>query len=122
MGEVHFDSEAFYAALDGVRRSRDLTWRQVARETGVNASTLTRMARGSHPDLDTVASLAAWAALDPASFFPAKSDSDALSAIAAYIHRDPALTKEAAAALEQVMRVTYSQLANDNSDSQRYRK
>ena len=35
-----FDSEAFYAALDAHRLAKQLTWKQVAEETGIAASTL----------------------------------------------------------------------------------
>jgi transcriptional regulator with XRE-family HTH domain len=119
MGSQQFDFDAFYAALDDIRRSRSMTWRQVARETGVSASCLTRMAKGSRPDIDTVAALAAWAALDPATFFPRSGEENSLSMVAAYIHRDPSLTPEAASALERVVRVTYSQLATRTGDSQR---
>lgn len=114
MSSQRFDFDGFHAALDGIRRSRGMTWRQVAREANVSASSLTRMARGSRPDIDTVASLAAWASLDPATFFPRSAEESALSMVAAYIHRDPALTPAAASALEQVVRATYSQLATQN--------
>jgi transcriptional regulator with XRE-family HTH domain len=87
-----------------------MTWRQVAREAKVSASSLTRMAKGSRPDIDTVASLAAWASLDAATFFPRSTEESPLSMVAAYIHRDPSLTPAAAAALEQVVRATHSQL------------
>ncbi len=52
-----FDSDAFYAALDGVRRARDLNWKEVAAQSGVSASTLTRMAQGKRPDVDGLAAL-----------------------------------------------------------------
>ena len=119
MRSQRFDFDAFYAALDDIRRSRGTTWRQVAREAEVSPSSLTRMAKGSRPDIDTVASLAAWAELDPATFFPQAAEKSPLSMVAAYIHRDPALTPEAASALERIVRVTYSQLATGTSDLQR---
>lgn len=111
--------EAFHAALDSVRRSRGMSWRQVAQEAEVSASSITRMTRGSRPDIDTVASLASWASLDPASFFPRDSEVNSLSMVAAYIYRDPSLTREAASALEQIVRVTHSQLAGEDKDYQR---
>ena len=36
-----FDGDALYGALDAERRARNLTWKQVAAESGVSASTLT---------------------------------------------------------------------------------
>jgi transcriptional regulator with XRE-family HTH domain len=117
-----FDVEAFHAALDGVRRSRSMTWRQVAREANVSASSLTRMTKGSRPDIDTVASLASWASVDPATFFPQDTQVSPLSMVAAYIHRDPSLTPEAASALEQLVRATHSQLAGGGDDRRRRHK
>lgn len=119
MASQHFDVEGFYATLDGVRRSRGLTWRQVARATDVSPSSLTRMAKGSRPDVDTIASLASWASLDAATFFPGNNTESPLSMVTAYIHRDPDLTPEAASALEQLVRTTYSQLARGTNNSRR---
>jgi transcriptional regulator with XRE-family HTH domain len=99
-----------------------MTWRQVAREANVSASSLTRMAKGSRPDIDTVASLASWARLDAATFFPRRAEESPLSMVAAYIHRDPSLTPAAASALEQVVRATYSQLASGDNNRQRRQK
>ena len=59
-----FDAGAFYEALDGARMARTMTWKQVAGETGVSASTLTRMAQGKRPDVDGLAALVAWSGLD----------------------------------------------------------
>lgn len=119
IGSDFFNFEAFYAALDAVRRSRRLTWRQVARGTGISASTLTRMAQGSRPDIDTVVSLATWAALDPISFFPRPIEENPISMATSFIYRDPHLTPEAAAALEHVLRATYAQLAGPTATNDR---
>jgi transcriptional regulator with XRE-family HTH domain len=114
----HFDVDGFYAALNGVRRSRGLTWRQVAHAADISASSLTRMAKGSRPDVDTIASLASWASLNPATFFPQNRAENPLSMVTAYIHRDPDLSPEAASALEQLVRTTYSQLARRDNGRQ----
>ena len=58
-----FDAEAFYAALDAERRSRRQTWKRVAEEAQVSASTLTRMAQGRRPDVDSPAALVVWSGL-----------------------------------------------------------
>jgi transcriptional regulator with XRE-family HTH domain len=119
MASQHFDVAGFLAALNGVRRSRNLTWRQVALAADVSPSSLTRMAKGSRPDIDTIASLASWASLSPAAFFPRNDAESPLSMVTAYIHRDPDLTPEAASALEQLVRTTYSQLARTDDEHRR---
>ena len=63
-----FDADAFYAALDAERRSRRYTWKQVAEEAQVSASTLTRMAQGRRPDVDSLAALVTWAGLSADNF------------------------------------------------------
>jgi transcriptional regulator with XRE-family HTH domain len=58
-----FDTPAFYEAVDSVRRTRRLPWSQVARESGLTPSTLTRMAQGKRPDIDGLAALCVWSSL-----------------------------------------------------------
>jgi transcriptional regulator with XRE-family HTH domain len=57
---AQLDTEALYQALDLTRRDRGLSWRQVAAEAGIGASTLSRMRRGKRPDVDAFASLVTW--------------------------------------------------------------
>ena len=54
----------FFAALDAERQARRCTWKQVAEECGISASTLSRMSQGKHPDVNGLAALAAWSGLD----------------------------------------------------------
>lgn len=105
-----FDFRRFHEALDAVREQRVLTWRQVARETGLSPSSLTRFSHGSRPDVETVATLCAWAGLNLGEFAGRPQASDHLTMATAYLKSDPALTEDAAAALEQLLRVTYSRL------------
>ncbi len=68
MSDEHFDSDAFYAALNAARLSQQKTWKDVAEETGVNASTLTRMGQGAKPDVNGLAALLSWSSLKAKSF------------------------------------------------------
>src|SRR5262249_27317147 len=63
MPEELFDSDAFYAALNATRLSRQKTWKDVAEESGVTASTLTRIGQGAKPDVNGLAALLAWSNL-----------------------------------------------------------
>jgi transcriptional regulator with XRE-family HTH domain len=60
MPRTRIDVPALYAALDGLRRSRDLSWRQLAAEIQVSASTMTRLANGYSPHVDAFAAMARW--------------------------------------------------------------
>jgi transcriptional regulator with XRE-family HTH domain len=110
-----FDSDAFYSALDGARRERDLHWKDVAAEASVSASTLTRMAQGRRPDVDSLAALCHWANLDANDFMRRaddKNDENApfLAMASTYLRSDPNLTPESAKALDSMIKATYEQL------------
>ena len=113
--ERSFDSDGFFAALDAARVSRGLHWKTIASETGVSASTLTRMSQGRRPDVDSFAALASWAGLDPDDFFLAISADDQprpqpLAEISVLLRRDPNLSSAAATALDELVKVTYERL------------
>ena len=114
-----FDAEAFYAALDSQRQAKRLTWKKVAAQAGVSASTLTRMGQGRRPDVDTMAALLAWSGLKADSFVmrtlrpDEEGDSEPLAEITAYLRADPHLSTDAASALEAVLKAAYEQLRND---------
>ena len=115
MARGHFDADAFYAALDSQRQSRRLNWKQVAGEAGISASTLTRMAQGKRPDVDSLAALAAWSGLSADQFViaDARIPADPLAQITAYLRADPHLKPEAAVALEAVLKAAYEKLRQD---------
>ncbi len=108
-----FDAGAFYEALDAARQAKNLTWKQVAGESGVSASTLTRMAQGKRPDVDGLAALAAWSGLDADDYVrsvEAKSEPEPLAKISTYLRSDKNLSPEAARALDELVKATYKRL------------
>ena len=108
-----FDAGGFYAALDAERLSRQYTWRMVAGEAGVSASTLTRMAQGRRPDVDSLAALVAWSGVSADDFVQAGTDRTSpgtLAMISTYLRSDPHLTPEAADALDEIVKVTYGRM------------
>src|SRR2546426_2712210 len=101
-----FDTLAFSKALDAQRAARKLTWKQVASESGVSASTLTRMAQGRRPDVDGLAALAAWSGLDADDYVRSqrqRGEADALAKISTYLRSDRNLSAEAAIALDELI-------------------
>ena len=110
-----FDSGAFYAALDGERQARQYTWKRVAQESGVTASTLTRISQGKRPDVDGLAALAAWSGLDVDRFIKGKSvkeEPEPLAVISSCLHSDPRLNVEAAVALDQMVKAAYRSMTS----------
>ena len=113
----HFDATGFYAALDSQRQSRRLNWKQVAREAGISASTLTRIAQGKRPDVDSSEQLLAWSGVESRSICHegTRVRNAPRSAGASYrvFMRRPASKPEAAAALEAVLKAAYEKLRQD---------
>jgi transcriptional regulator with XRE-family HTH domain len=115
----HFDNEGFYAALDAVRQRRKKTWKKVAEESGVSASTLTRVAQGRRPDVDSLAALSEWSGLDVDQFMIGASEAPRsagrpLEEMTALFRADPNLSPEAATAIETTLKVLYEQLRGDS--------
>ena len=117
MNRGEFDSEGFYEALDSQRQAREITWKTVAKESRVSASTLTRLAQGKRPDVDSMAALLSWSGLDADSFIrrPTKvhGKAEPLAKVTAIFRADRNLSKEAALALEAVIKAAYEKLRQD---------
>jgi transcriptional regulator with XRE-family HTH domain len=106
-----FNAPGFYSAMDESRASRGASWRQVAKEAGISQSTLTRLAQGKRPDVDSLAALARWANVSVDQFIDHENGIpgiEPLAAISTYLRADRSLSPEAAEALEKVIRATYS--------------
>lgn len=108
-----FDGEAFFAALDAQRTARGVTWKKVAEESGVAASTLTRMSQGRRPDVDGLSALCAWSGLKADDFFRVEGGerptSEPLAQITAHLRADPNLSPEGVKALEAIIKTAYQQ-------------
>ena len=114
-----FDVAALHAALDSERRSRRLTWKNVAAQSGVSASTLTRLSQGRQPDVNSLAALTAWLGMSADHFMRAETvdqfgAAGPLAQISSIIHRDPRLNREGTVALEELIRATYARLRTDS--------
>ena len=59
---------ALTAAVTSVARHRKISMRDVAAETGLSPSSLTRMAQGQKPDADGLVTLLAWLNADASVF------------------------------------------------------
>ncbi|MDY0279054.1 MAG: helix-turn-helix domain-containing protein [Salinivirgaceae bacterium] len=105
----NFDTGAFCSALDSQRRAKKLTWKQVAEESGVSASTLTRMTQGKRPDVDGLAALLAWSGLNADDFIRREQSvtPEPLAQITALLRADRNLSTESAGALEDIIRAAY---------------
>jgi transcriptional regulator with XRE-family HTH domain len=62
------DVTALAAAITSVARHRKISMRDVAKETGLSPSSLTRLTQGQKPDADGLVTLLAWLNADAAAF------------------------------------------------------
>src|SRR5947208_14881104 len=112
---------------DAMRRRREqqgMSLRDVAEETGVSASTLSRIENGTgKPDADNIARLASWldmpiervlhhgprgAEPKPVVYYPHESTPEIVEA---HLRADKHLTPETAKALSELFRVAYTQFS-----------
>lgn len=112
MADDRFDSDAFYSALNAARLSRQKTWKEVAEEAGVNASTLSRIGQGAKPDVNGLAALLTWANLKAESFIRGTKQKPAepIAEITALLRADPRLSKQNAKLIEDIVVSTYKKL------------
>lgn len=108
-----FDSEAFYAALNAARLSKQMTWKEVAEEAGVAASTLSRIGHGAKPDVNGLAALLAWSNLKAEDFIRGgakEEEAEPLAKITALLRADPHLSAQNAQLIENIVVSTYNKL------------
>lgn len=108
-----FRIEAFCAALDAQRLSKLMTWKQVAEESGVSASTLTRMTKeGKRPDVDGLTALLRWSGLKAEQFYDVerRNQPETLAQMTALLRADPKLDERSKQTLETVLKATYEKM------------
>ena len=109
MAESRLDVAALYVTLDSERQQRELSWRQVAHEAGVGPSTLSRMAQGNRPDVDSFVALIQWLGLPAEKFMrggDARVDQEATvpaQAVASLLRADKNLDPDSAAAIDDIL-------------------
>lgn len=110
MSNAQFNVQMFFAALDELRTTRKLSWKEVANEAGVSASTLTRIGQGKRPDVDGLAALAQWGSLDVNKFTGTaarKSSTSTMTEISALLRADSKLKGRDAEMLEAMIKSAY---------------
>ena len=114
MSNLHFDAEGFYQALDSERRSRNKTWKEVAKESKVSASTLTRMGQGKRPDIDSLAALAKWSGIAVENYYVGKiqksTSPDFLTELPSLLRADKNLDSPGKELIEAILRSAYEKV------------
>lgn len=115
--KIGFDVEGFYRALDATRQSRSLTWRSVAKEAGISPSTLTRIAQGKRPDVDSLAKLTVWSGLPTEEFVRSdkpRPEAESIAMISTLLRSDKHLSEASSAALDELVKLAYQRLRRDD--------
>jgi len=76
MPQTQINVPALYAALDAVRESKGISWRQLAREVQVSPSTFSRLANRQKPDVDAFLALVRWLKVPAERFMTDGDDQD----------------------------------------------
>lgn len=107
-----FNVQAFFRTIDSVRRRKLLSWKDLAQEVGISASTLTRISQGGRPDVDSLAAICAWAGVNPEHFVRRSGEAavNTLAAVSAHFRKDTNLSEESARAIEEVVATLYERL------------
>ncbi|WP_192385109.1 helix-turn-helix domain-containing protein [Mesorhizobium silamurunense] len=118
MPKSEFRADEFHAALGRVRAAKRLNWKQVAEQSGVSASTLTRIAQGKRPDVDSLAALVSWSGLS-ADAFVARAEqphkkAQPLSDIANVLYADASLSEDGRATMMDLITAAYLRLSKNS--------
>lgn len=91
-----FDPIRFHRLLDDVRIERGISWSEIARLTGVSASTLTRIGQGRMPDADNLSALVAWAGLNANAVLGVarRKEDDPITTVRIALEGDPLLAPD----------------------------
>lgn len=90
--------------------------RAAAADAGVSFSTMSRVEGGAQPDLASFTRLCAWLGMPPSRFFSPVTarPEEPLEQAIAHLNADPRLTTDAAAAISNVLKEMYANLAKTN--------
>ena len=123
MAESRLDVAALYVTLDSERRQRELSWREVAHQAGVGPSTLSRMAQGHRPDVDSFVALVQWLGMPAEQFMrggPAGAGQSQATApaqaVASLLRADKNLDPDSAAAIDDILQAAMRLAAKRSRD------
>lgn len=111
MAESRLDVRSLYLTLESEREQRRLSWRQVAHEAGVGPSTLSRMAQGNRPDVDSFVALVQWLGVPAEQFMRGGRSTDAeanpstpAQAVASLLRANKNLDPDSVAAIDDILK------------------
>lgn len=103
------DVKALHAALDAARTEKKLSWRQLAKEIGVSASTISRMANGDKPDVTAFAAMTTWLHMRAEAFYisasaePEEQEPELVASLVPHLRARRDLSEDDVAYLKEVI-------------------
>lgn len=107
--ELEVDVRSLHTALDRSREARGMSWRQLAKDLGVSASTISRMANGLKPDVTAFAAMTTWLNMKAEDFYVTSADRsradepDLVAQLVPLLRARKDLTKDDVQYLEEVI-------------------
>lgn len=118
------DVRALHAALDAARTERGLSWRTLAKELDVSASTISRMANGLKPDVTAFAAMTSWLHMPAEAFYrgPAEAtdeEPELVAALAPLLRARRDLDKNDVEYLEELIAAAAKRFRAERADRER---
>jgi transcriptional regulator with XRE-family HTH domain len=104
--------EALVAALDSERKTKGLSWRQLAKAARVSPSTLTRMQQGKSPDVNTFSALTGWLNIPAERFYTEQPNrqgqrEDPMAVISTLLRGKKKMNPKAITALQELVNAAF---------------
>ncbi|WP_233533180.1 helix-turn-helix domain-containing protein [Antrihabitans sp. YC2-6] len=115
------DVKSLHAAMDAARAQAGLSWRQVAKELGVSASTISRMAQGLRPDVTAFAAMTTWLRMPAEKFYQnadrSDRDPDLVASLGPLLRARSDLTEKDVSYLEDVIAAAARRFKSEREES-----
>ncbi len=113
--------KSLHAALDAAREQRDLSWRQLAKELGVSASTISRMAQGLRPDVSAFVAMTSWLRMPAESFYvgveETSEEPDLVASLSPHLRARSDLTEKDVSYLEDVIAAAAKRFKSEREEA-----
>lgn len=120
MAKTKIDTLGLKDALDQARISRGLSWRQLAAESGVTPSLLSRLRNGYNPDAQGFMTLVRWLRMPAETFLPDHDDAhpqpELTAQLAPLLRARADLSEDDVKMLQDVIRATLRHAAAQRAD------
>ncbi|MEK4243720.1 MULTISPECIES: helix-turn-helix domain-containing protein [Janibacter] len=113
--------KSLHAALDAAREQQDLSWRQLAKELGVSASTISRMAQGLRPDVSAFVAMTTWLRMPAESFYlgveETDEEPDLVASLSPHLRARSDLTEKDVSYLEEVIAAAAKRFKSEREEA-----